>query len=556
MLTQIHISHLATIEDLQLELSPGTTMITGETGAGKSIIIDALELALGARATVNCIREGQEKAEIHIRFDVKSLPEVSAWLKNYDLDNEFNECIIRRTIYRDGRSRSYINQLPTTLQPLRELSHLLINIVNQQEHQSLLKSDTQRHLLDRYAGHYALVLEVEKIADDYHTLTKQITELKKLSEEQMQRGEFLRFQLQELETLHLLPDEFHSLDLEHKQLANSDELIKNVNHVLSSLSENEENNVSRMLHHMLLALETVQRVDPKIPMWITSLKNILVEVHDLETECRHYLDTLNLDPARLQFLENRITAIFDMARKHKVAPNELLDLQNKMAGEVTALETSDERLSKLYETQQIIEKNYFATAKTLSDSRKKSAKKLEKEITTLIRELSLPNGTFQIDLQPQGIPFSSQGLEKIVFQIKTNAGSSLQPLTMVASGGELSRMSLAIHAVTAKKHMMPTLIFDEVDVGIGGKTAETVGKLLRRLGETHQVLCITHLPQVAAQSHHHLRVEKWDEANLTYSKIIPLTSKEKIQEIARMLGGVKITQKTLAHAREMLEEHL
>lgn len=580
MLTQIHISNLVTIENLQLDFLTGTTVITGETGAGKSMLIDAIELALGGRVTGNVVRPHQEKADISICFDVSKLSSARAWLKNYDLDTETHECIIRRTITQDGRSRSYINGMPTTLQPLRELGELVLNIHGQHEHQTLLKSDkqreildryaghsepaapepilkskNQREILDRYAGHFNLVDKVHAYADEWRTLHHEIAELKKLSDDRANRSEFLKFQLQELEELQLHPDEFQTLDLEHKQLAHADELLQNINQALSVLTEAEEHNAVRALNQALQSLESVQKVDPKISTWIESIKSALIHVSDTEDELRRYLDSVELDPERLQQIETRITTIFDLARKHKIAPQELYDFQLQLKQEFSHLENSDERLNALTQQLQAIEANYFATAKQLSESRAKASKKLDAEITKIIRTLSLPHGQFHTHFERE-VPekVSSHGLEKIIFQITTNTDQALQPLNKVASGGELSRIGLAIHIATASQHAIPTLIFDEVDVGIGGGTAEIVGKLLRKLGQTHQVLCITHQPQVASLGHHHLRVEKIQKTGSSQTQIKLLSEKERVDEIARMLGGVEITKKTLEHAKEMREK--
>ncbi len=554
MLTHLHISHLITIHDLKLDLTAGTTVITGETGAGKSILIDAIALALGGRGNADVVRKDQDKADISLCFDTRKLPEARAWLKSYDLDND-HECIIRRTIYKDGRSRSYINGMPTTLQPLRELSDLLINIHGQHENQSLLKSDKQRDMLDRYAGHMNWVDKVLHLAQEWQKVSAELNDLKTLSDERTSRSEFLQFQLNELEALHLQQDEFQTLDLEHKQLAHAGELLENMNLALACLGEDENDCALTQLNRAAHALETIQRVDPKIKPWIESIKNAIIQVSDTEGELRHYLETVDLDPERLQWLDQRIATLFDIARKHKVAPQELYELQQRIAQELLELTSSDERIAALNSKLTAIQQEYMVVAKKLSDSRKKSAMKLEKEITQSIQALSLPHGQFHIQLETEETTrLSLHGLEKVYFQIKTNAGQPMQLLAKVASGGELSRISLAIHMATAEQHTIPTLIFDEVDVGIGGGVAEMVGKLIRRLGDTHQILCITHLPQVAAQGHQHLLVEKSDQKNMTYTNIRHLSLEEKANEIARMLGGVEITRKTLEHAQEMLEK--
>jgi DNA repair protein RecN (Recombination protein N) len=554
MLTHLHISNLVTIHELDLELHNHTTVITGETGAGKSIIIDAIELALGGRATSDMVRTGQDKAEINLSFDLSKLPEARTWLKNYDLEQDA-ECIIRRTIHRDGRSRCYINGQPITLQPLREFSELLIQIHGQHEHQALLKSDFQRDLLDRFAGHQLLVDTIYTLAEEWQTLHKEILALRQLTEERNSRGDFLKFQLRELEEANLSADEFQNLDLEHKQLANAGDLLQNINQTLNILADNEESNALHTLNQALQALEVVQHVNPKIASCVDSLKGAIIQVSDTEDELRRYLDGVDLDPERLQWLEARIGLIFDLARKHKIGPTELFELQQKISTEYNELETSDARLAELISKLDILESRYYDSATKLSQSRRQAADKLGAEITNITRELSLPKAEFNILFEYDNKPsIALHGLEKIIFQIKTNAGHTLQPIAKVASGGELSRISLAIHMATALQHTTPTLIFDEVDVGVGGGTAEIVGKLLRRLGKSHQVLCITHQPQVAAQGHHHIFVKKIEQDNTTRSHIKLLSADEKINEIARMLGGVEITKTTLAHAQEMIDK--
>ncbi len=557
MLTEIHIRNLVTIQSLHLECKSGTTVITGETGAGKSILIDAIELALGSRAGSDIIHKDQDKADISVCFNIAKCVTAKEWLKQYDLYQDSNECILRRTIYRDGRSRSFINGMPTTLQPLRELSEYLIQIHGQHEHQSLLKSDAQRNLLDQYGGYIHIVDKVSALSHEWHPLNEKIRALRDETEERSTREAFLKFQLQELEALHLTQDEFQQLDLEHKQLAHAGELLQNINQTLALLTDNEEQNVSHALHLSLQLLESVQKVDPKITAWIEAIKTAIIHVSDTEDDMRRYLDSVDLDPERLQWVEARIATLFDIARKHKVNPHELLELQNRLMDEYQELASSDSRLQEFEKKLKEMEDDYQKAASFLSENRKKAAKKLSEEVTSLIQELSLKNAEFEIFLDHSNIPpFSRFGYEKIIFQIKTNTGSSKQPLAKIASGGELSRIALAIHLATAGKHTKPTLIFDEVDVGVGGGTAEMIGKLLRRLGKTHQVFCITHQPQVAALQHQHIGVAKAHHGTFTLTDIRHLSPQEKIQELARMLGGIELTQKTLAHAQELVEKHV
>lgn len=554
MLTQVDIHNLITIEKLQLDLLAGTTIITGESGVGKSILIDAIELALGGRATGDLVRVGEEKADICLTFDLTHSPDARAWLKNYDLAADTDECLIRRTLYKDGRSRCYINQMPTTLQPLREFSEFLINIHGQHEHQTLLKSDTQRVFLDRYAGQEDTTHQVHALSSEWHALKREMAELKARADERSSMTEFLKFQLNELAELHLSQNEFETLDLEHKQLANAEGLLHHLQQAILRLSEQEGQNVVSFLNETIRTLEQVQTVDPKIAGWIETLNNALIQITDVETDLYRYHGSIEIDPEQLQRTEQRLSTLFNLARKHKIDPPELYDFEQKMQKELQELEQSDERLGALAASMQAVEKEYFAVANELTKTRMQAAKNLEKEITETMRTLSLPHGKFHIEFEPlEKNSLPPHGLEKITFQIQTNPDHPLQPLAKIASGGELSRISLAIHIATAKQQSLPALIFDEIDVGVSGHTAEMIGKLLRQLGETLQIFCITHAPQVAAQGHHHLNVKKSIKNNVTYTTIKTLSFEEKVTEIARMLGGIEITDKTLAHAKEILE---
>ena len=554
MLTQVTIHNLITIEKLLLEFKTGTTVITGETGTGKSILIDAIELALGARASEQVVGPLGDKTDITLCFDASKLPDARAWLSQYDLSEDTHECMIRRTITADGRSRSYINGMPTTLAPLRALSELLIDIHGQHEYHSLLKMEKQRDILDDFSGHTHLVDQVKAIAEDWRALNQEIISLQKRMIERETQIELLQFQLHELTELNITPDEFQALDLEHKQLAHADELLQNINQSVACLTENEEVNALYLLNQALHALETVSQVDPKITAWIGNIKSAIIEISEVENDLHRYLETITLDPERLIFIEQRISALFNLARKHKISPNELFDFQQNLSKELNEITKSDERLQEFIQKREQLEKNYLNTAKKLSASRKKFAKQLTDDIEGIIHTLGLPHAEFYIEFESENMDFSPHGLERIIFQIKTNKGQTKEALAKIASGGELSRISLAIYIATAKAHTTPTLIFDQVDVGISGGTAEIVGKLLRRLGKTHQLICVTHLPQVAVQGDQHLRVEKITHANSTKTYIKMLSSDEKIKEIARMLGGIEITPKTLAHAEEMLEK--
>ncbi len=551
MLTQIHISNLATIEKTHLDLRQGTTVITGETGAGKSILMDAILIALGGRAASHLIRAQEEKMDIRVCFDLKGLSNLPKQLQeDFDLQDE---CIIRRTITRDGRSRTFLNDMPISLPLLREFSEALVDIHGQHEHQSLLKPEKQRELLDRFGNHQSLCQQLRQQAEEYRAIHQILLDKQNSSQKREERRDFLRFQWNELDALQLQANEWQALELEHKQLAHADSLLQNINAALAGLSQEEEKNILAGLHHIVKTLEVIKDVNPHIAQWLGVLHTVSIQLDDLSSELRHFLDGVDLNPERLQTVEQRTQIIHDLARKYKVTPSDLPAFIEKLRLELDSLENNEQDLLELQHRQEDIAKTYIKLGNQLSEKRNKAGKKLAKEITEIIQSLALPHAEFHIELQKEEVAsFSPHGFEKISFLVKTNRGSDLLPLVKIASGGELSRISLAIHLATAEQHTIPTLIFDEVDVGIGGGTAELVGKLLQRLGKTHQVICITHLPQVAVYGDQHFAVEKTVKGEQTYTGLRSLSIKEKVQEIARMLGGIQITPTTLKHAEELL----
>lgn len=553
MLTQIHIRDLATIDEMHLNFLTGTTMITGETGAGKSIFIEAIDLALGARGSQNMIRTGKEKADIHLCFDITHFPKVIEFLKNLDLQEDSHECIIRRIITNDGRSRCYINGAPVTVQLVRELGELLFHLHSQHEQQVLLKADTQREMLDRYANHLALVLQVKSLADEWKKVTEEIKVLREKALDRNTRSEYLRFQLDEFEAVKLQNGEWEILETEHQRLTHAEELIKNIQHTLQVIAEDESVNILSMLHDVRKVFENIQSVEPKTKEWMNTLNSILILLGDLEGELKDYFTNTELDPEKLHALEERISHIFGLSRKYKISPNEFVSYRERLMQELNSLNSSDENLVKLEEQKDIIENKYQILADQLTQSRQKALANLQKEINNTIRSLSLPHGEFKIDLEKDHAAFSTHGNERVVFLIKTNPDQAMQPLGKVISGGELSRLSLAVHLALANQTTIPTLVFDEVDTGLSGATAEKIGRLLRKLGDSYQVFCITHQPQVAACGHHHVLVEKCFEEQTTHTRLRLLNQTQKTREIARMLGGEKITKKTLDHAMEVLQ---
>lgn len=553
MLTQIHIRDLATIEELQLTLKNGCTMITGETGAGKSIFIEAIELALGGRASPNLIRAGKEKAEISLCFDITSFPKVTEYLKSSDLYQDSSECIIRRVMTSDGRSRCYINGSPATLQSAKDLGELLFHLHGQYEQQVLLKTENQREMLDRFGNMLPLAARIKESADSIRHLEQEIKHIQEKSLERSERSDYLRYQLTELQAIQLQSGEWATLETEHKRLTHAGELMRNIQAAIQQISGDGEQDAQTQLHDIRKTLENMQAIEPKSLTWIHSIQSIEIQLADLGSELQNYLESTELDPERLQAVEERVSSIFNLARKHKVKPEELFAFTEKLTLELDSLESSDDHIKKLETQLKSLRETHQDLAAQLSMGRKKAATKFEKEITETIRSLSLPHGVFKIDLEPDTTPYASHGNEKINFKIKTNPDQALQPLAKVISGGELSRLSLAAHLALAHKTTIPTLVFDEVDTGLSGATAEKIGRLLRKLGESYQVYCVTHQPQVAACGHHHLLVEKYFTDKITHTRLRLLENKDKTTEIARMLGGEKITQTTLKHAQEILE---
>lgn len=553
MLTQIHIRDLATIEELQLSIQPRCTMITGETGAGKSIFLEAIELALGARGSANMIRPTKERADISLCFDLTRFPIACAWLKEHDFYQDTDECIIRRSISTDGRSRSYINGLPATQQAVRDLGELVFHLHGQYDQQVLLKSENQRDMLDRF-GEQIEVANITRVAAEYYkTLKHALHELQEKTAERAMRCDYLRFQLDELVALNLREGEWTELEAEHHRISHADDLLRNIEQALQQLTSDDRASVLSALKSIRKTLEPTQALEKKSAGWLGAIDSALIQLNDLEAELSSYLESTEVDPERVQFVEQRVTQLYDLARKHKVKPEELFAYQQRLQAELDGLAASNEDIAILTAQLKQAEIDYDKHAAKLTQCREKAASALAKIITKTIRSLSLPHAEFDIMLEPI-IPksVSPHGREKINFLIKTNPDQPLQPLAKIVSGGELSRLSLAAHLALAHVSSTPTLIFDEVDTGVGGATAEKIGKLLRELGEAYQVFCVTHSPQVAACGHHHLLVEKYFIEKTTHSRLRYLDKKEKSAEVARMLGGEKITAKTLAHAEELL----
>lgn len=552
MLKHLYIRNFAIIDELELDFQPGMTALTGETGAGKSILLGALNLVLGDRADNDSITQDAEFAEIVAEFDIHKLDNISTWLVSQELNTD-KECILRRRISKDGRSRAYINSTPVNLQLIRELAEMLIDIHGQHEHQSMMKSTVQRQLLDDYASHSSLQESVSNLFVELKLVEDQLQHLQQTSNEQNDRLDLLRFQTQELDALALEENEFQTLNSQHKRMANAEKLHGTVQQAIYSLSEDENINVQSAISHIINSLTGISHIDESLSPVSDMLQEALIQIDESVSLLQDYNDSIDLDPAQLAKTEERIQDILDLARKHRIDPEALPALHESLEKELHDIDHIDERLHELRNEQKELENKYLIACNKLTESRKKAANKLNELITQAMQTLGMTGGKFEITIQPTVSRRSVHGLDQIEFTVTANAGQPCKPVARVASGGELARISLAIQMIIANSSKIPSLIFDEVDSGVGGGIAEIVGQHLRTLGNTNQVICITHLPQVAAQAHNHLRVEKQTENNKTTSQVVMLDEEQRRHEIARMLSGVKITQQSLAHADEMIE---
>ena len=552
MLTHIHIRNFAIIDELDLDLAGGMTALTGETGAGKSIVVDALGLVLGDRADSAVVRHGAAKAEISASFDLGALPAARGWLDENDLEAG-DECLLRRVITHDGRSKIYINGSPSTLQLVRELGNHLVDIHGQHEHQSLLRRELQRDLLDDYAGNDALRAQVAEAFARWKSLRERLDSLTLAGDERQARVELLRFQVEELDALKLAADEYEQLAEEHGRLAHAGRLLETAEQGNTALYESDEQSLHALLGHQLHALTEAAELDPALREPLELVTSAQIQLREAADALRHYADALDLDPERLAFVDERLGLIHDLARKHRVRPEELDAHHQRLAGELAELDGEGYDAEALARDLATAEEAYRKVAEKLRASRIKAARELNRGVTEAMQGLGMEGGHFEIAVSPDDGHYASHGLDEVEFQVSANPGQPIQPLARVASGGELSRIALAIQMIAARSVSVPTLIYDEVDTGIGGAVAEVVGRQLRRLGEGRQVLCVTHLPQVAAQAHHHLQVAKRKGRDSTQTRIETLRDERRIEEIARMLGGVELTAQTLAHAEEMIQ---
>jgi DNA repair protein RecN (Recombination protein N) len=547
MLSHLHISNYTIVDTLEMEFLTGMTVITGETGAGKSIMLDALGLCLGDRADPAAVRTGSARAEITATFDISNVPAARRWLESRELATD-DECILRRVITREGRSRAFINGNTCTLQDCNQLGELLIDIHSQHAHQSLLRRDTQRRLLDDYAGQGKAAKQLEQLASEWLRRRRQLDELTAASDEQGARAQLLAYQVEELDALKLGDDELTALVNEQKQLANAEQILQATQQALS-LCESQEDSARaalQLLQSDALAGKTIDNAREL-------LDSAAIQLEEARNELRHHLEAVEIDPGKLADIEHRLDTIYDIARKHRVQAPELANLHRGLCEELEGLTGGSARVEELAVELDQLQAEYAAAAAKLSAARAKAATKLQKKVEAQLAELAMEQCRLRIALHPRDTDDPHpQGCEDVEMLISTNPGQEPRPLGKIASGGELSRISLAIQVVSASVNTVPGMVFDEVDVGIGGAVAEVVGQLLRAMASASQVLCVTHLPQVAAQGHQHLQVAKTANREQALASLNRLEARGRVEEIARMLGGIDITEKTRAAAKEML----
>ncbi|SHI44185.1 DNA repair protein RecN [Cycloclasticus pugetii] len=554
MLKSIDIKGLAVVDQLNLELEQGMTVLTGETGAGKSILLTAMKLCLGERADASLLRPGANKADLSLEFDITDLPASQQWLIDNDLDDE-GDCFIRRTINADGRSKAYINGQAVNLKALQQLSKHLINIHGQHAHLDLLHPGKQCELVDSSLPSQALLLECRKQYSHWKRLTEELHHLTDGNEDNESEKQLLKYQINELEQANIIHIDYDELVQEHALASNMRKIIETSAHQIDILYENENASIYGQINNVSHELELLADLAPEFTSVGEQIKEASIQIQEASRDLRHQIDQQEDDPEKLSLLDQQLSSIHELARKLHVEPSQLSDKYTQLTARLDLLENRNEKLSALQLDIAEAETLYRKQAELLHNERKQHALKLSRNITNTLKTLGLPDGKLNINVNHLAKqPPQKNGLDDVIFLISTNPGMPDSPIGKVASGGELSRISLAIQVVTSRRNTTPTLVFDEVDAGIGGGVAETVGIRLRELACDRQVLCVTHLPQVASQGHQHLLVSKQKSQQQTKTKIDSLNQTQRINEVARMLGGIDLSDKTIAHAKEMVEK--
>jgi DNA repair protein RecN (Recombination protein N) len=548
----LQVRDFAIVDRIDVEFEPGVTVLTGETGAGKSILVDALGLVLGERGNAQLVRDGAKRAEFAAEFDVSDLANVRAWLEEQALDLD-EECLLRRVINADGRSRAFINGNSVPLSQLKSLGEHLLDIHGQHFHQSLSHRAIQRELLDHFGGLLEKRAATEESFATWKAVADRLRQLTEAESDRASRLDLLSFQLQELDVLALEPGEVDELQSERQKLQNSGRLAEGANGALQGLYENDTANANTLVADAVRRVESLLQYDRSLEPVLDTLKSAGIQVAEAAESLRRYGDSIDMDPGRRDWVEERLDSIQTVSRKHRVAPADLLALVDKLRREHDELSHAEERGRELVLQADAAKNAYLERAKALSNDRRKASKTFASAVIDAMQGLGMPGGVFEVRLTTLDDDAARPwGIDELDFLISANPGQAAQPLAKIASGGELSRMSLAIQVIASDGSAIPTMVFDEVDSGVGGGVAEMVGRRLQELGVSRQVLCVTHLPQVASLADQHIRVSKVTDGKTTRTRLHVLRKDERVEELARMLGGMEITQKTLAHAAEML----
>jgi len=556
MLHTLSVHNFAIADHIELHIENGLTVITGETGAGKSIMLDALCMASGDRADSGVVKHGADKAEISACFDIHHLPLVQNWLRTEDLEDEENLCVIRRVITKEGRSRGYINGRPCPISKLRILGEQLIEIHSQHAHQSLMQPQTHIHMLDNYGEHKHLLNNARQHYKAWQSTKKQLTELESQQEELNDKKQLLSYQLEELDTLNLQEGELDKIEQDHHRLSQAEEL-KQQSYQVFELTNGESGPASTSARDLLRQISHITDQINDQHSSLDSAKELfqqaMINVDEAANEIQSYHESLELNPEQLSHLNQRLSDIHDLARKHRITPESIPSVHQQVAEELALLSDSDHSLEALQEKEQKTRTDYLNSSAELNTSRKQAAEALDQAIMLQLSRLGMNHCKFQTRIDELDLTKASAlGLDQIEFEVSSNPGQPFQSLAKVASGGELSRISLAIQVVNASRSQIPTLVFDEVDVGIGGATAEIVGDLLKTIGKSGQVISVTHQPQVAAQGDQHLKASKTMTNESTSTQMLPLNRQGRIKEIARMMGGQQMTEATIQLAEEMI----
>lgn len=556
MLVHIAIKNLAIVKKVDLALGVGLTAITGETGAGKSIALDALGLCLGDRAESNMVRKSADKAEVVAHFDVRRVKSAQNFLEEHELQQDDNpdECFIRRVVNSEGRSKAFVNGIPVNLSQLKTLGSKLALIHSQHAHYQFLKPEYQRKILDQYSQHQHLLDKVSISFHAYSSTNKKLQDLKSQQQQRIDRSQLLAYQVKELDAFSIEENEFVNLESEFKKLSNTQELIEQTDIALHTLKANEETNALSLIQQSIKSLSQIAHFDESLDDIIESLQSSFIQAEDACAELELYQARIEADPEQLISIENRYSECMELSRKHQVQPEFLYQTHLNLLDEYKSLIAQEDSLSMLSDEVEDNLNTYNAARDQLSESRSLAAKQLSQEIQKSIREMNLPHAIVDVRVvQDNSAPPSTNGNDTVQIYLSVNPGQALDILERVVSGGELSRIGLALQVISSKDTLIPTMVFDEVDTGISGPTAALIGKLLRKLGAKAQVMCVTHLPQVAAQAHNQLFVSKVTDGITTETTLLKLTKEERINEIARLLAGDELTNTAIANAKDLLK---